>query len=136
MSGSGESRHLAEELTDPGKKLTTDASGEEAVIANVAEVAVGDMRDQTSEELEDGEGHGRQGVGVVVEIFERDGDAIVSFDAGFAEGRAFEIFAEIFDGGLAVIGLFIEMDNPGFVVKDIEPGVESGVGFKVSEFFG
>ena len=119
---------------DPGKKLATDASGEEAVIANVAEVAVGDMRDQTSEELEDGEGHGRQGVGVVVEIFERDGAAVISFDAGFAEGRALEIFAEIFDGGLAVIRLFIEVDDPGFVIEDIEPGVKGGVGLEVFEF--
>jgi len=123
---------LTEELADAWQELAADASGEEAVIANVAEVAVGNMGDQSSEEFEDGEGHGSQGIGIVVEIYERDGDSIVGFNACFTEGRALEIFAEIFDGGLAVIGLFVEMDNPGFVIEDIEPGVKGGVGIEVA----
>ena len=136
MGGKREVHDLTEELADAGQELAADAGGQEAVITDIAEVAVGDVRNEASEKLQDGEGHGCGGMGVMVQIFKCDGGAVIGFDAGFAEGRAFEIFAEIFDSGLAVIGLFVEMDDPRFMIEDVEPGVEGGVGFEVSEFVG
>ena len=136
MGGMREVRDLTEELADAWQELAADAGGQEAVITDVAEVTVGDVCNEASEKLQDGQGHGCGSIGVMIQIFKGDGGAVIGFDAGFAEGRAFKIFAEIFDSGLAVVGLFVEMDDPGFMIEDIEPGVEGGVGFEVSEFVG
>lgn len=136
MGGKREIRDLTEELTDAWQELAADACGQETVITDVAEVAVGDVSNKATDKLQNGQGHGCGSISVMVQIFESDGDAVIGFDAGFAEGRTFKIFAEIFDSGLAVVGLFVEMDDPGFMIEDVEPGVEGDVGFKVSEFFG
>jgi len=136
LGGMREIRDLTEELMNAWQELASDARGQETVITDVAEVAVGDVGNEATDKLQDGEGHGGGSVRVMVQILEGDGGAVIGFDAGFAEGRAFEIFAEIFDSGLAVVGLFVEMDDPGFMIEDVEPRVEGGVGFKVSEFFG
>lgn len=69
----------------------------------------------------------------MVKIFEDDGFSVIRFKARFAEGRTFEIFAEVFDGGFAVVGLFVEMDNPGFLIEHVKPGIEGGIGFDVPE---
>ena len=136
LGGMREVRDLTEELADAWQELAADAGSQKAVITDVAEVAVGDVGNEASEKLQDGEGHGCGSISVMVQIFESDGDAVIGFDACFAEGRTFKIFAEIFDSGLAVVGLFVEMDDPGFMIEDVKPGVEGGVGFKVSEFVG
>lgn len=136
MGGMREVRGLTQKLADAGQELAADAGGQEAVITDVAEVAVGDVRNEASEKLQDGEGHGCGSIGVMVQIFESDGGAIIGFDAGFAEWRALEIFAEIFDSGLAVIGLFVEMDDPGFMIEDVEPGVEGGIGMEMAKGWG
>lgn len=114
--------------------MAADASGEEAVIADVAEVAVGDVSNEATEEFQDRESHGSGRVCVMIEIFEGNGSAVVSLDACFTERRTLEIFADIFDCGFSVIRLFVEVDDPGFLIKDIEPGVEGCVGFEVFEF--
>ena len=136
MGGMREIRDLTEELMNAWQELAADAGGQEAVITDVAEVAVGDVGNEATDKLQDGQGHGCGSIGVMVQIFKGDGDAVIGFDACFAEGRTFKIFAEIFDSGLAVVGLFVEMDDPGFMIEDVEPGVKGGVGFKVTEFFG
>lgn len=136
MGGMREVCDLTQELADARQELAADAGGQEAVITDIAEIAVGDVRDEASEKLQDGDCHGSGSVSVMVQILEGDGGAVIGFDAGFAEGRAFEIFAEIFDSGLAVVGLFVEMDDPGFMIEDVKPGIEGGVSFEVSEFVG
>jgi len=136
LGGMREIRDLTEELMNAWQELAADAGGQEAVITDVAEVAVGDVGNEATDKLQDGQGHGCGSIGVMVQIFKGDGDAVIGFDACFAEGRTFKIFAEIFDSGLAVVGLFVEMDDPGFMIEDVEPGVKGGVGFKVTEFFG
>jgi len=122
---------LVEELIDEWEELAADAIGEEAVVADVAEIAIRDVSDELSQKIANRERDGCGGVGVVVEIFESDGLAVIGFKAGFTEGRAFEIFTEVFDGGLAVGRLLVEMDDPGFLIQDIEPRVKSRVGFEM-----
>lgn len=112
---------LFKELIDDRKKFSANAIGQEAVIANVAKIAVRNMSDKTGEEITNGQRDGCGGVGVVVEIFESDELAVIGFNAGFTEGRAFEIFAEIFDGGFAVVGLFVEMNHPCFLIEHVKP---------------
>lgn len=98
---------LAEELAHQWQEFAADAIGEESVITDVAEVTIGDVRDKPTQELQDGKSHSFGGVGVMVEIFVGDGGAVVGLDAGFAQGRAFEVFANIVDGGFTVCGLFV-----------------------------
>ena len=43
-----------EKLIDDGEELAADALGQEAVVADVAEIAVRDVSDQSSEEVENG----------------------------------------------------------------------------------
>ena len=136
MGGMREIRDLTEELTNAWQELAADAGGQKAVITDVAEVAVGDVGNEATDKLQDRQGHGCGSIRVMVQIFESDGGAVIGFDTGFAERGAFKIFTEIFDGGLAVVGLFVEMDDPSFMIEEVEPGVEGGVGFEVSEFFG
>lgn len=119
MDGFGEVLDLAEELAYQWQEFATDTVGEESIITDVAEVAIGNVHDKPTEELQDGKRHGFGGVGVMVEIFVGDVGAVVGLDPGFAQGRAFEVFANIVDGGFTVCGLFVEMDDPGFVVENI-----------------
>ena len=51
MGGLGEIGDLTEELADSWQELAPDAGGQKAVIANVAEVAVWNMRDNTKANL-------------------------------------------------------------------------------------
>jgi hypothetical protein len=73
------------------------------------------------------------GVGVVVEIFKHDGLAVIGLDSGLSQGRTFEIFAEVVNRGFWVVGLFVEMDNPGLLIQEAEPTVKGRVGLEVSE---
>ena len=43
-----------EKFIDDGEELAADALGQEAVVANVGEIAVRDVSDQSSEEVENG----------------------------------------------------------------------------------
>jgi len=69
----------------------------------------------------------------VVEIFKHDGLAVIGLNAGLSQGRTFEIFAEVVDRGFSVVGLLVEMDDPGFLIQDVEPTVKRGVGLEVPE---
>ena len=72
---------LIQKFADDGEELAADALGQETVIANVAEIAVRNVSDQASEEVENGERNGLGGVGIMVEIGEHDGLAVVGLDA-------------------------------------------------------
>ena len=70
-----------EKFIDDGEELAADALGQEAVVADVAEIAVWNVSNQPGEEVENGERKGLGGVGIVVEIFKDDGLAVVGLDA-------------------------------------------------------
>ena len=60
----------------------------------------------------------------MVEVLKGDGLSVIFLDSCFAERRSFEIFSEIFDIGFHVIGLFVEVHDPCFLVKHRGPGRE------------
>lgn len=72
---------LIQKSIDDGKELSADTRCQEAVIADVAEIAVRNVNDQPSEKVENGERNSLGGVGIVVEIGEHDGLAVVGLDA-------------------------------------------------------
>jgi hypothetical protein len=72
---------LLQKSVNEGEELAADALGQKAVIADVAEIAVRNVSDQPSEKVENGERKGWGGVGIVVEIGEHDGLAVVGLDA-------------------------------------------------------
>ena len=72
---------LIQESIDDREELAAEALGQEAVIPDVAEIAVRNVSDQPSEKVENGERNGLGGVGIVVEIFKDDGLAVVGLDA-------------------------------------------------------
>ena len=94
---------LFEELINNRKKFAADAVGQEAVVADVAEIMVRDMSDEIGEEVACGKGDGLSGVGIVVKIFKRNEFSVIGLNPRFAKGRTFEIFAEIFDIGFAIV---------------------------------
>lgn len=122
---------LFEELIDDRQQFAANAIGQEAVVTDVAEITVRDVSNELSHEIANGERDGFGGIGVVVEIVKSDGLAVIGFDPGLAEGWAFEIFAEVFNGGLTVVGLLVEMDDPDFLIEDIKPGIKSRIGFEM-----
>ncbi len=72
---------LFKKLVDDRKKVTADTISEEAVVADVAEIAVRDMSDEFCEEVPCGKGDGLSSIGIMVKIFEDDMLAVVRFDA-------------------------------------------------------
>ena len=72
---------LIQESIDDREELAAEALGQEAVIPDVAEIAVRNVSDQPSKKVENGERNGLGGVGIVVEIGEHDGLAVVGLDA-------------------------------------------------------
>lgn len=72
---------LFEELINNRKKFATDAISQEAVVADVAEIAVRDMSDQIGEKVANGKRNGLGGVGIMVKIFEDDGFSVIRFKA-------------------------------------------------------
>ena len=72
---------LFEEVIDDRKKFAADAIGEEAIIADVAEIVVRDMSDEFGEKVANWKRDDLGGVGVMVKIFEDDGFSVVRFKA-------------------------------------------------------
>jgi hypothetical protein len=124
---------LIQKSIDEGEELAADALGQETVIADVAKIAVWNMSDEPSEEVQHGQTDDLSGVGIVVEIFKHDGLAVIGLDAGLSQGRTFEIFSEVVDRGFSVVGLFVEMDNPSLLIQEAEPTVKGCVGLEVPE---
>ena len=80
-NGTSIALRLFKELIDDRKKFAADAIGEEAVITDVAEIAVRDMSDEFCEKVASGKGNGLDSVGIMVKIFEDDEFAVVRFKA-------------------------------------------------------
>jgi hypothetical protein len=68
---------LFKELINDRKKFAADAIGEEAVITDVAEITVWDMRDETGNEIQNGKRDGLLSVGIMVKILKDDLFAVV-----------------------------------------------------------
>lgn len=129
----GKDLGLFEQGVRQGQERAAETVGEEAVIANDSEVEVRDMRDQAGDENQNGECEGGLFLGVMIEVFEGDLLSVVGQDPGFAQGWALEVAAEVFGGGAVVVGVKVEMNDPFFSVKMIEPRVERAVIAEVSE---
>ena len=97
---------------------------EEAVVPDVSEVLVGYMGDKPFDKIFTWQNHLGHFSGIVVEIFEGDGIAVIGFYPGFADGRTFEVFSEVVNGCFPVRGLFVEMYNPVFVPEGVEQFVQ------------
>lgn len=93
---------------------------EEAVVPDVSEVLVGYMGDKPFNKIFTWQNHFGHFTGIVVEIFESDGIAVIGFYPGFADGRTLEVFSEVVNGCFPVRGLFVEMYNPVFIPKSVE----------------
>ena len=72
---------LFEEFINNRKKFAADAVGQEAVVTDIAEIAVRDMSDEFCEKVASGKGNGLDSVGIMVKIFEDDEFAVVRFKA-------------------------------------------------------
>jgi hypothetical protein len=125
----GDWRFTGEQCCDDGEEFGFDSGGKEAVIANGSEVVVGDMSNESGDEVGDGEGHGFGGFGIMVEIVIGDGSAVIMGDSGFPDGRTFEIFTKVVDGKFMIVGLLVKMDDPGLAVEVGHPRAEGGMGF-------
>jgi len=97
---------------------------EESVVPDVSEVLVGYMGDKPFDKIFTWQNHLGHFSGIVVEIFEGDGIAVIGFYPGFADGRTFEVFSEVVNGCFPVRGLFVEMYNPVFIPEGIEKFVQ------------
>lgn len=82
---------------------------------------IGDMGDESFNEILNGQGHHFEGIGVMVEVEIRDGFTVITLDAGFSDRGAFEISAKVFDIAFVVVRGFTEMDDPIFLIDDIQP---------------
>ena len=85
------------------------------------------MCNKPGDEIHDGEGHGFNSVGIMVQKSISDAVAVKGLDSGFRNGRSFEISAEIEDVGGGVIRLFVKMDNPCFFIEQSSPGAEFSI---------
>lgn len=85
---------------------------------------VGDMADESGDEVQDRQRHGFFFVGIMVEILVGNRFSIVEFDTGFPNRGTFEIFAEIVNIGIHVVRLFVEVDNPWRVIELGSPGIK------------
>jgi len=72
---------LFKELIDDRQEFAADAIGEEAVVTDVAEIAVRDMSNEFCEEVACGKGDDLSGVGIMIKVFEDDLFAVVRFKA-------------------------------------------------------
>ena len=59
--------------------------------------------------------------------------AVIGLDSGFANRRSFEVFAERLGVVFMVVGFFVEMDDPLFLVQVVEPAIQCGVVSQVFE---
>lgn len=81
ISGTSVVLGLFEELIDDRQQFSPDAVGKEAIVADVAEIAVRDMSDEIGEKVENGKGNGLGSVGIMVKILEDDGFSVIRFKA-------------------------------------------------------
>lgn len=86
---------LAQQEAGQRKSLGADAVRKDAGIASLAEVCVGDVLDQTGDELLNGKCEGGVFTGGAVLVAEGDGGTIEGFDAVFCQDRAFAIAAHV-----------------------------------------
>ena len=68
----------------------------------------------------------------MIEIFESDIITVVVFYACFADRRALEVFGDVVEG-IAVVGRFLNLYYPFFMIVEIKPRIESGVIFYMTE---
>ena len=68
---------LFEELVDDRKEFAADTIGEEAVVTDLAEIAVRDMSDEFCEEVAGGKRDGLGGVGIMIKVFKDNLFAVV-----------------------------------------------------------
>lgn len=80
-NGAGIVLCLFKELVNDGKKFAADAIGQKAVVADIAEIMVWDMSDETRQEFAGGEGNGLNGIGIMIKVFEDNVFMVVRFDA-------------------------------------------------------
>lgn len=78
---------------------------------------VRDVRDESCDKLADRQCHDLLCFCIVVQIFKGDQSPVIFFDSGFADRRSFQVSSTIFDCRFKVVGLFVEMDDPCFIVK-------------------
>ena len=72
---------LFEEFINNRKKFAADAVGQEAVVTDIAEIAVRDVSDEIGEKVENGKRDDLGSVGIMVKIFEHDGFSVIRFKA-------------------------------------------------------
>jgi hypothetical protein len=115
---------LFEQPIDGLQEFSGGSVGEEAVVPDVSEVLVWYVGYEPFEKVLGRQCHLGHLPGIVVKVFEGYGIAVKSFYPGFADGRAFEVFAEIVDGLLPVRGLFVEMYDSVFFPEGVEKAVQ------------
>ena len=129
----GKNLGLFEQGVSQGQKRAAETVGQETIITDDPEVEVRDMSDQTGDEIQNRKRKGRLFLGVMIEVLEGDLVSVVGQNPRFPQGRTFEVSAQIFEGGLAVVGLVVEVNHPVFSVKMVEPGIERAVITEVGE---
>lgn len=72
---------LFEEFIDDRQQFAADAIGQEAVVTDVAEIAVWDVSDEFGEEIANGKRDGLRSVGIMVKIFKHDEFSVIRFKA-------------------------------------------------------
>ena len=97
---------------------------EEAVVPYVSEILVGYVGDKPFEEICAWQNHLGRFPGIVVEVFEGDGIAVIGLYPSLADGWAFEVFPKVVYGSLPVRGLFVEMYDPVFFPEGVEKFVQ------------
>ena len=130
----GKNLGLLEQGVGQGQELASEPIGQEAVITDDPEMRVWNMGDEAGDKIQDWESELRLFLGIMIEVCKGDLLAVVGEDSGFSQRRPFEVAAEIFQRGLPIGRLVVEMDHPFFSVKLIEPGVEGAVIAQMSEF--
>lgn len=102
----------------------SNAVGEDACVAEGAEVLVRDMLDEPSDEILNAEGEGRELVGGAIFIAECDRSAIESGDVVFGDDRAFAVATDVADGKGGVLERSSEVQVPFLFIERREKGVE------------
>lgn len=118
---------LAQQEAGKREGLGADAGGEDARVTGLAEVLVGDVLDQTGDELLNGKGEGGIFAGGAVLVAEGDGGAIEGLDAVFGQDGAFAIAAHVTNCGTDILEAVAKEDVPFFLVELGEVGIEGVV---------
>lgn len=102
----------------------SNAVGEDACVADGAEVLIGDMLDKSSDKILDVDGEGRELVGGAVFVAEGDRSAVKSSDVVFGDDRAFAVPADVADGKGGVLERSSEVQVPFLFIERCEERVE------------